>query len=113
MIRPLDLQTLYMNLDKVGKEAAQSRDNVHNQQLAGAQKFTKDHDVQRHTVGKTAAGSEASEGGSEKVKADGRNNSGGQRRGHAPPAEPETPEADPEDPGFTDPELGRHIDFSG
>ena len=50
MIRPLDLQTMYMNLDKVGKEAAQTRDAVHNQQLAEAQKLSQQDEAQRHSV---------------------------------------------------------------
>ena len=113
MIRPLDLQPLYMNLDKVGKEAAQNRDNVHNQQLEGAQRLAREHDHIQHSVGKTAAGSEVSDGSSGQVNADGGNKGSGHRRGHGHSAEPE---ADPEAKnakGFEDPELGRHIDFSG
>ena len=46
MIRPIDMQTMLMNLDKVGKDQAQARDNVTNQQAAEAQKLVRQDDQQ-------------------------------------------------------------------
>jgi len=41
MIRPLDLQTLYMNLEKVGKEQAQSKEALVQAQPAHVQRLHK------------------------------------------------------------------------
>ncbi|MEI8094033.1 MAG: hypothetical protein WCG80_07475 [Spirochaetales bacterium] len=111
MIRPLDLQTLYMNLDKVGKETAQSRDAVHNQQLAEAQKLTKEDEAMRHTVNRTETGAETSDGNSTKVHGDGGRKGGKKAPGQGTGTEEETEDEKAE--GFTDPELGRHIDLKG
>ncbi len=111
MIRPLDLQTMYMNLDKVGKEQAQNRDNVHNQQLAEAQKLSQEDELMRHSVNKTETGAQTSDGNPGNVKADARGKGG---RRQLLPGEKPAPEEREETPeGFKDPRLGKHIDLTG
>lgn len=112
MIRPLDLQTLYMNLDKVGKEQAQSKEAQAQAQANQVQKLQKEHDQGQHAVKKTSPTAGAEGEHSVKVQSEGPGADQGQRRpGHQKPA----PEAEEEqqDTAWKDPELGKHVDLSG
>lgn len=114
MIRPLDLQTLYMNLDKVGKEQAQSKEALAQAQANQVQKLAKEHDQGQHAVGKTNPTSGAEGETSVKVQSDGRPPDQGERRKPKPGA-PSSDEAEPDkqDSAWKDPELGKHVDLSG
>lgn len=114
MIRPLDLQTLYMNLDKVSKEQAQSKEAVAQAQANEVRKLAKEHDQGAHAVGRTNATTAAEGDTSVKVDADGRNPDSGRRRPPgAPPAPEEETEKEKQDSAWKDPELGKHVDLSG
>ena len=109
MIRPLDLQTLYMNLEKVGKEQAQSKEAVTQAQSHQAQKMLKEHDQGQHAVGRTnpTTGAEG-----DKVQADGKNPDQGRRR-PGPVLNPEDEAEKEKQDAWKDPELGKHVDLSG
>jgi hypothetical protein len=111
MIRPLDLQTMYMNLYKLGKEQAHNRDNVHNQQLAEAQKLSQEDELMRHSVNKAETGAQTTDGNRNKVKADARGNGG--KRQLLQGEKPETDNEEEPAEGFKDPRLGKHIDLTG
>ena len=112
MIRPLDLQTLYMNLEKVGKEQAVSKEAVARAQANEVLKLEKQHDLEAHAVGRTNPTTPAEGDTSVKVQADGKNpDQGGQRRPSPSPTE-EAVEKEKQDT-WKDPELGKHVDLSG
>lgn len=114
MIRPLDLQMLYMNLDKIGKEQMNSKEAQVATQANQVQKLQKEHDEGAHAVGRTNATTETEGDTSVKVKADGRGNGGGPEPKR--PARPAAPQAEPEpetEETWKDPRLGRHVDLSG
>jgi len=115
MIRPLDLQTLYMNLEKVGKEQAVSKEALAQAQAAQVQKLQKEHDQGQHAVGRTNADVGPQEENSVKVKADSRNpDSGGQPRAKSEDSGPQDDaEKEKKDTAWKDPELGKHVDISG
>jgi len=114
MIRPLDLQTLYMNLEKVGKEQAHSKEVLAQAQAAQIQKLQKEHDQGEHAVGKTNADIGPQEENSVKIKADNRNSGS---EGHPRPKSEQRPDEEPEnekkETAWKDPELGKHVDISG
>ena len=114
MIRPLDLQTLYMNLEKVGKEQAHSKEAIAQAQAAQVQKLQKEHDQGQHSVGKTKADIGPQEENTVKVKSDG--SSGSEARPRAKSEEKsreEDSEKDKKESAWKDPELGKHVDISG
>ena len=115
MIRPLDLQTLYMNLEKVGKEQAQSKEAVAQAQANQVQKMAKEHDQGAHAVGRTNPTTGAEGDTSVKVQADGQNPGSGDRPKPKPgaPALAEDTEKQKQDSSWKDPELGKHVDLSG
>jgi hypothetical protein len=102
---------MYMNLDKVGKETAQTRDAVHIQQLAEAQKLAQQTEAQSHSVAKTESTGEVADGQAGKVGADGRGKGGKPKGKNHEDGQEEAPVDKPT--GFTDPGLGRHIDVKG
>lgn len=114
MIRPLDLQTLYMNLEKVGKEQAQSKEAQAQAQSHQVQKMQKEHDQGAHAVGKTNPTVGAEGDTSVKVQADGRQpGSGEPGRQKAGSQASDEAEEKKKDTAWKDPELGKHVDLSG
>jgi len=114
MIRPLDLQTLYMNLEKVGKEQSLSKEAAALAQANQVKKMQKEHDQGQHAVGRTNPTTGAEGDTSVKVQADGKNSN--QESGRRKPAPVPTPEDEPEkekQDTWKDPELGKHVDLSG
>lgn len=114
MIRPLDLQTLYMNLEKVGKEQANSKEAQVQAQANQVQRLQKEHDQGAHAVGRTNPTVGAEGDTSVKVQADGKQPGSGElpRRRPGPPV-PDEPEPEENDQSWKDPELGKHVDLSG
>lgn len=112
MIRPLDLQTLYMNLEKVGKEQANSKEALVQAQANQVQKLQKEHDRGQHAVGRTPAATGAEGDESVKVQADGKSPQG-QGQKHSGASTPEQEEQEKHDSSWKDPELGKHVDLSG
>jgi len=112
MIRPLDLQTLYMNLEKVGKEQAQSKEAGAIAQANEVKKLQKEHDQGQHAVGRTNPTTGAEGDTSVKVQADGKNPDQGRRR-PGPALTPEQEAEKEKQDAWKDPELGKHVDLSG
>jgi hypothetical protein len=113
MIRPLDLQTLYMNLDKVGKDQAHSKEALVQAQANQVQKMQKEHDQGQHAVGKTNPAGGAEGDNAVKVAPDGHNPDQGERHRPKPGTPAAEPEAEQQDTAWKDPELGKHVDLSG
>jgi len=109
MIRPLDLQTLYMNLEKVGKEQAQSKEAAALAQSHQVEKLQREHDQDQHAVVRTNATAEPAEG--TKVDSESRGSGDQPRREAKRPDESEGTDEDRD--AWSDPELGKHVDLSG
>ena len=107
MIRPLDLQTLYMNLEKVGKEQAVTKEAAALAQSHQIEKLQREHDQEQHSVVRTNATSEPE--ADAKVDSDG---SPGQEPKREAKGQAEE-ENDEKKDSWSDPELGKHIDLSG
>jgi hypothetical protein len=112
MIRPVDLQAIYMNLDKVGKELSLTRTHVTNQQSLEAAKLLKIHDQEQNAVNTTQASEETGAEGN-KIKSD--TEGGAQAGKHHQPQEQQDSEQEPKfkDAAWTDPKLGHHVDITG
>ena len=112
MIRPLDLQTLYMNLDKVGKEVSHSKEAEAQAQANQVQKMQKEHDQGAHAVGKTNPTTGAEGDTSVKVQADGHNPQQGTPQRRAKKGGEVLEDEESEEPAWKDPGLGKHVDLS-
>lgn len=111
MLRPLDLQTLYMNLEKVGKEQALSKEAQALAQANQVLKMQKEHDQGQHAVRKV--NETAEDQGSLSVQADGRQPGGEPPRQKSGKPGSEEPEDEQEDRAWKDLRLGKHVDLSG
>jgi hypothetical protein len=111
MIRPLDLQTLYMNLEKVGKEQAQSKEAAALAQSHQVEKLQREHDQEQHAVVRTNATAEPEQG--TKVDAEGRGTQGQPREARRQNEAEEGQDKEKEADAWSDPELGKHVDLSG
>ncbi|HPE88079.1 MAG TPA: hypothetical protein P5298_01015 [Spirochaetia bacterium] len=105
-IKPIDLQTLFMQLSQVGKEQAAAKDGalLHAHLHGTAVKRLEDEAakaVQRPKDDQAAAKSVNGDGGS------GAGAQGGERRREEKPA------GDDEAETISDPSLGGHVDISG
>ena len=115
MIRPIDLQTMFMSLDKVGKEQSVVKEQTLHQQTVQVERLHKEHDAQSHAVIRTPASSKAEGQESNTIRPDQPEKKSGRR-----PDKKKTSE-EPEETGngeqpeneWSDPQLGRHIDMSG
>ncbi len=108
MIRPLDLQTLYMNLEKVGKEQAQTKEAAALAQSRQVEKLQREHDQEQHAVVRTNATAEPEQG----VKVDSEGGEGQPRDARRQNDAEEGQEKEKEST-WSDPELGKHVDLSG
>lgn len=114
MIRPLDLQTLYMNLDKVGKEQAQSKEAQAQAQANQVNRLAREHDQEQHAVVRTPETGGAASDDAVKVRADDRRRQGRSGKQSDDPGKDEpAAEENAESDSWSDPELGKHIDLSG
>jgi len=109
MIRPLDLQMLYMNLEKVGKETAQAKEAATLAQSHQVEKLQRQHDQGQHAVVRTEATAEPEQGA--RVDSEGKGAGQEPRQEARSSSEEEAADQEPED--WTDPELGKHVDLSG
>jgi len=112
MIRPLDLQILYMNLDKVSKETSLMKDAAAQAQANEALKLQKEQDTGLHSVGRTAP----ADGDDLEVKVNADSHAGTSPDDSGPPSEQKSEEDEKKPakkPSWKDPQLGRHVDLSG
>lgn len=105
-IKPIDLQTLFLQMNKVGKEQAAAKDGaVLQQSIQGAVQAKKREDEVR-TVQKPQADEGAGRIGDREAKSPSGEEAEERRNGREP-GEPEEPEV------VKDPDLGRRIDIQG
>jgi hypothetical protein len=110
-IQPIDLQTLFTQIDKVGKEQMNQKEGVHLQSVLQNAQLQKKTEERFHTVTELQNTGD----GAEQIKD---RNAGRQGGDHAPGRKPGGEEdAEPEDGGpppvIRDPALGKNIDISG
>lgn len=104
-ITPLDLQTIFIRQNDVGKEQNHLKEAVASQQAAGAKQIKEDELRQDHSVNKTEEDHE-----DQQIKDDERKN---QQERHESDSEKEDEKAPVIKKVFIDPEMGSHIDISG
>ncbi|MDR3130974.1 MAG: hypothetical protein LBU18_05450 [Treponema sp.] len=107
-IQPIDLQTLFTQVEKVGKEQMNQREGAHLQSVLQNAQIQKKTDEHFHSVNELQDTGD----GAERVK-----DRGGRRQDHhgrKPGGENSSgPEDGKEPPVIRDPALGKNIDISG
>ncbi len=104
-ITPLDLQTLFVRLNEVGKEQNHLKEAVASQQAAGAKQIKDNEIKQDNSVNRTEEGKDA-----QKLKDEERKE---QQKHDDLEKEKENETASPKKNVYNDPEMGSHIDISG
>jgi hypothetical protein len=106
-IQPIDLQTLFTQLDKVGKNQSLQKEGAQLQAAVQSAQLQKKTEEKAHTVNETRDTGE----GTEQIKdRPGRGRSGG---GYYRGREHTEDEEDPSTDFIRDPDLGRNLDVSG
>ncbi len=103
---PIDLQTLFTQLNQVGKEQSTQKDSVLHAQAAQGSQIVKQTGQRDTRVNET----QSQEQGAEQVRQKGRRE--GQRKRKSPEREKGKPPEEKKDV-FRDPALGSHIDVTG
>lgn len=104
-ITPLDLQTMFVRLNEVGKEQNHLKEAVASQQAAGAKQIKEDEIRQDNSVNKTEEDRE-----SQKLKDE---EATGDQMQQNPEKEKDNDKPQNTKDVFKDPEMGSHIDISG
>jgi len=108
-IQPIDLQTLFTQMDKVGKNQALLREGLQNQEALQQQQSQRKIEENVQSVNQAQEmGKEA-----EKIKDDGRHNSGGGGKKEETEQEEESNAEGLKPELIRDPALGRNVDISG
>ena len=107
-IKPIDLQTLFMHMNQVGKEQAQQREGLLMQQAVAGRELVKESEHAESSVNQTQATSD----GPEEIHED-EEQTGGRRRKQKK-REGESDEGHQHDSKYyRDPDLGNNIDITG
>ncbi|MDR1178488.1 MAG: hypothetical protein LBK64_06650 [Spirochaetaceae bacterium] len=107
-IQPIDLQTLFTQIDKVGKSQAEQREGLAIQQSLQSVQMQKKNDIRNESVNESR---DPGEEGAERVRDRNAENSGGETE-----RERKKREEDAEDlplPVIKDTSVGKIIDLSG
>ncbi|MAG13892.1 MAG: hypothetical protein CMN78_04790 [Spirochaetales bacterium] len=119
-IQPIDLQTLFMRLNQVGKEQAAQREAAHVAQTQQGSEIARRAEEQAHTVNETRDleyGPEAVEDEEQKSKRESKRGGerGGQREGQGEESKEQPAEQShgTKKEIFKDPDLGTKIDIIG
>lgn len=104
-ITPMDLQTMFVRLNDVGKEQNHLKEAVASEQAAGAKQIKEDEIRQDNSVNKTEEDRE-----SQKLKDE---ESTGDQRQDNPQNDKDNDKPQNTKRVFNDPEMGSHIDISG
>ena len=107
-IQPIDLQTLFMRLNQVGKDQAVQREAVHVTQTLQGSEIARRSEEQAHTVNE----SRDLEYGPNAVKDDEQKNKG-ESKGEEQKQSPDEQLEEEEKNIFKDPDLGNKIDITG
>lgn len=108
-IQPIDLQTLYTQLEKVGKAQAQQQQGA--QQAQNAQMDVNRLKAEERLSKVQESDTDERAGTVREREGDGKDDAGSGERRERPDAESAPPEPDHE--VIRDPALGKHIDISG
>jgi hypothetical protein len=108
MIKPIDLQTLFLKMNDVGKEQVLQKELSNIQQSQEATKLVQKEMDRDHSVNETA---DEKESEAVKDKQEKESRKGGQGHREKSPQEGGEDENKPEK--ASDPEVGRHIDITG
>jgi hypothetical protein len=107
-IQPIDLQTLFTQLDRVGRDQSALKEGAQLQASVQSAQIQKKTDEKAHTVNETR---DTGEGGTEQIKErQGRSPAGGGGRGRGG-SRGEEEDVPPDI--IRDPDLGRNLDVSG
>ena len=106
-IKPIDLQTLFMHMNQVGKEQAQQKEGLHLQQLAMGSELVKETEQRDKSVNQT----ESTSDGPEEIHEEDEQSRGGRKRQKK--EDEETREKLQSKKYFSDPALGNNVDISG
>lgn len=104
-IQPIDMQTLFMRLNQVGKEQAVQKESANLAQSQAASEFVRESDAHAHSVNETPDVEE----GLEAVNEDNQN----QNERENEEQERDSQEATKKREIFRDPDLGSNIDIVG
>jgi len=112
-IQPIDLQTLYTQLDKIGK--AQVMQQVADQASREAEQVTNRHesDIKVNKVQETDAGDEKPDIVHERKGSGNQEQENSQHKSGKEPKDAEKAPVEPDRVIIRDPALGTHIDISG
>jgi hypothetical protein len=109
-IQPIDLQTLFTQLDKVGKNQVNQKEGLQIQQALQGDQIRRKTEERIHSVNEPQDTGQGAEGIKDRSS---------RKRQDQEPAEPETASGTPGDPEgedpsvIRDPALGKNIDVSG
>lgn len=110
-IQPIDLQNMFLRMNQIGKEQAEHRNVIAQQQAAQDSSFVKETEHKDHSVNE----SEDLQDGPDKSDPDGKNTG---KRDHREQMESERGNSEDDEKKkqnslFDDPDLGHHVDISG
>ncbi len=106
-IKPIDLQTLFMHMNQVGRDQAQQKQGLHLQQVIAGSELVRETEQKDSSVNQTNPLSE----GPEKIHDDDEESRGGRKRKKGKEEKNET--KDESRNYYSDPDLGKKIDISG
>jgi len=108
-IQPIDLQTLFVKMNQVGREQAAAKEGIINNQEVQGKELVQQQKHQEHSVSETKETSK----GPEKVHEDDQNSKGRHSSGAEDQASSDEDDKETKKNVYQDPDLGSHIDISG
>ena len=106
-IQPIDLQNMFLRMNQIGKEQAEHRNIIAQQQAAEDSKFVRETEHKDHSVNE----SEELQDGPDKTDPDGKKKGSQEQHESKPPEHEEGEEK--KKSFFEDPDLGHHVDITG
>ena len=106
-IKPIDLQTLFMHMNQVGKEQAQQKEGLHLQQVIMGSELVRETEQKDKSVNQAHALSD----GPEAIHEDQESQGGGKKRRKK--EEEKESGQDQSRNYYRDPDLGNNIDITG
>jgi hypothetical protein len=113
-LQPIDLQTLFTQLDKVGKDLSVHKEGVQIQASVQGAEIQKKTDIRAHSVNEAQDAGEGPERLKDRTGRRQRDRQFSARDKNAPADESDRRSAESVEPGIiSDPDLGRNLDVSG
>jgi len=107
-IQPIDLQNMFLRMNQIGKEQAEHRNIIAQQQAAQDSRFIRETEHKDHSVNE----SEDLQEGPDKTDPDGKKK-GSQEQREYKKAEHDESEEEKKKNYFEDPDIGHHVDITG